>query len=244
MKTSLYILIIGVVITLSSPFIFTRDTVFDKLDFSQTGQIGDTIGGITAPIVNLIGAVLVFYALKAQIEENMLIQSQFDEQKNSEIINKNNTYISDLYNYLQNNIDNFTYNDEKRTLRDFPNQFVSYKGIVAIKEYLKNLALQGFGNPHNDKQILNNGPTSQFYFLLESLDFLIVKLNVLEISDLDKEFYIRAIKNHFKYSLTVQYNPENYGKFKLCEICGEQHDRFPIIIKKKLSVIENKLENI
>jgi len=66
-----------------SPYILTRDYIgiyFDEI----TGPIGDTIGGITAPIVGLIGAILVYYALKEQIKANEIIQKQFRSQKRDE----------------------------------------------------------------------------------------------------------------------------------------------------------------
>jgi hypothetical protein len=55
------------------------------LDFTQTGQIGDTIGGITAPMANLLGAILVYLALKAQIEANLILKKQLDDEKSKTI---------------------------------------------------------------------------------------------------------------------------------------------------------------
>lgn len=43
---------------------------FPILDYSNHGTIGDVIGGITGPIINLIGAYLVYVAFKAQIDAN------------------------------------------------------------------------------------------------------------------------------------------------------------------------------
>lgn len=52
------VLVIGAALIFLSPILFTRD--FGLLDFNHTGEIGDTIGGLTSPIIGLIGAVLVF----------------------------------------------------------------------------------------------------------------------------------------------------------------------------------------
>ena len=47
----------------------------------ETGWMGDTIGGVTAPFVNGLAAILVYLALKAQIDANRLIQEQFNKER-------------------------------------------------------------------------------------------------------------------------------------------------------------------
>ncbi|WP_422359110.1 hypothetical protein [Reichenbachiella sp.] len=57
-------------------------TIFD---FTWSGQIGDTIGGITAPFVGLFGAYLVYKAFLAQIKANEIqtkaIQNQLRDKE-------------------------------------------------------------------------------------------------------------------------------------------------------------------
>ncbi|OFY98615.1 MAG: hypothetical protein A3K10_04940 [Bacteroidetes bacterium RIFCSPLOWO2_12_FULL_31_6] len=53
-------LIIGLFIVVIIPVLLTRQSFWSAFNFTQTGQIGDTIGGITSPIVNLIAAILVY----------------------------------------------------------------------------------------------------------------------------------------------------------------------------------------
>ena len=36
------------------------------LDFTQTGQIGDTIGGVAGPILNFVGLMVVYFSLREQ----------------------------------------------------------------------------------------------------------------------------------------------------------------------------------
>ncbi|WP_430427410.1 putative phage abortive infection protein [Maribacter litoralis] len=61
------------------PLIFTQD--WTGISFMTTGQIGDTIGGVTAPFLAFFGSILVYGALKAQIEANSSIQRQFVVQQ-------------------------------------------------------------------------------------------------------------------------------------------------------------------
>ena len=53
-----------------SPTLFTLPSIFKFWDFSKSGQIGDTICGITAPFINLLGAILVYLSFSEQIEAN------------------------------------------------------------------------------------------------------------------------------------------------------------------------------
>ena len=69
----LVIIILGSIFVL--PWLFT--ILFSSIyNFKETGQIGDTIGGITAPFINGIAAVLIYIAFKEQIKANDLIKEQ------------------------------------------------------------------------------------------------------------------------------------------------------------------------
>lgn len=64
------IAILGILFILAAPVIFTRNALFDGIEFDTTGQIGDTIGGTTAPFVGLISITLLVYTLYQQLEFN------------------------------------------------------------------------------------------------------------------------------------------------------------------------------
>lgn len=76
------IILISGVTALIAPFFLTRKAGF--ISFENTGQIGDTIGGITSPIIGLLGAYLVYKALQAQIDANSEIAKQFKEQQRAD----------------------------------------------------------------------------------------------------------------------------------------------------------------
>ena len=73
------ILLVGLIVTIFSPYLFTRN--WNLVDFSQTGQIGDTIGGITGPIVGLLGAFLIYISFRAQIRANEIQRDALEEEK-------------------------------------------------------------------------------------------------------------------------------------------------------------------
>lgn len=73
LKTGHYVLLIaGIIGVVFGPWLFTRQYHGDWsfFDFSQTGQIGDTIGGITAPIVGLVSIFLLWWTFRAQLKFN------------------------------------------------------------------------------------------------------------------------------------------------------------------------------
>lgn len=80
LKIATYIIIGGLILSAFTPILFTRG--WSGIDFSGTGGIGDTIGGITAPFINGLAAILVFLAFKAQIKANEI----FKRQESSRII--------------------------------------------------------------------------------------------------------------------------------------------------------------
>ncbi|MDR1761499.1 MAG: putative phage abortive infection protein [Bacteroidales bacterium] len=59
-----------------SPFIFTRASGI--VDFSNTGEIGDTIGGLTAPFIGTISIIVMFLAFYMQLKANNILKSQFE----------------------------------------------------------------------------------------------------------------------------------------------------------------------
>lgn len=77
------LLISGILLILASPWIFVQ-----LHEFEHTGDIGDTIGGITSPFVGLLGAVLVYLALREQIRANELTTNQFNKQDRDDKINR------------------------------------------------------------------------------------------------------------------------------------------------------------
>ena len=46
-----------------------------RLSFSDSGQIGDTIGGLTTPIIGLLSALLLYLTLTKQIESNKISEA-------------------------------------------------------------------------------------------------------------------------------------------------------------------------
>lgn len=72
------ILFLALVCICMLPYLFTK---YRFLDFTETGQIGDTIGGIMSPFVGILAAVLAFMAFWIQYLANEEQRIAIDENK-------------------------------------------------------------------------------------------------------------------------------------------------------------------
>jgi len=239
LKDAKWLIRIGIILCVIAPLIATQKAFWETLDFSQTGQIGDTIGGITAPIVNIIGAILVFYALKAQIDANRLIQDQFDEQKADEINRKKLLYITEQVNIIRADLIDFTY-----TFRKDNNKY-NYSGADGIYEFLSSIKRGEHGLEF--KEFLNRNPkinelTNLLCIIGKQID-IIKKEN---ISETDKEYFISLIK--YQYESKIQQSIKAFRKFKksdqeTCPGCKQKHG-IPDIIFDECDKIEKNLNEI
>lgn len=69
-----------IVFSIFSPFIFTKSNECG-IDFSKTGQIGDTIGGITSPFIGVAAVFVTALAFYAQYRANEIQINALREQK-------------------------------------------------------------------------------------------------------------------------------------------------------------------
>ncbi|GJQ03930.1 putative phage abortive infection protein [Capnocytophaga canimorsus] len=72
--------IICIVFSIFSPFIFTRSNECG-IDFSKTGEIGDTIGGLTSPFIGVAAVFVTGLAFYIQYKANEEVKKQFEFQK-------------------------------------------------------------------------------------------------------------------------------------------------------------------
>ena len=97
-------LAVGILGVLFGPMLFTRPYLggLHWLDFSQTGDIGDTIGGITAPIVGLVSILLLWWTLKEQAAFNTKQESINAEQEKYNDANKVLSLESHIFHMDEN----------------------------------------------------------------------------------------------------------------------------------------------
>ncbi len=77
---TIWLLVIAALIlvfSFAAPALFVGKAISPKVDFSQTGPIGDTIGGIMNPFIALVGILLTFLAFYMQIKANQIQKQLF-----------------------------------------------------------------------------------------------------------------------------------------------------------------------
>lgn len=135
-------LIVGIIVF---PWIFTQ-SIFSVYNCSDTGQIGDTIGGITSPFINGIGAVLVYLAFKEQVNSS---NSAREEKRIDLIIEnlnrlENDPYkINDLCTNCLNDLSNRINNSDNilkltRVMREFQSITIFITTLTENKDYVEN----------------------------------------------------------------------------------------------------------
>ncbi len=84
------VIVAGILFAIFAPILFTQNGIC--IGFAEKeGQIGDTIGGITAPIIGILSILLLFFTLKEQMEFN---------EKQKELSN-DEQFKSTFFNLLQ-----------------------------------------------------------------------------------------------------------------------------------------------
>lgn len=204
-------------IVLLSPFLFTEDTFWSRLDFTKTGSIGDTIGGITAPIVNLLGAILVYLALKAQIEANLILKKQLDDEKIKDNIQNQTDEINQLYYNLKESIDNFNY-------RSFDSNEFGHGQYMTGSEAIYKLFNDFYCDKCHlsDNELNGNPKITKLTSILEICDALISRIDK---SSIQSKSVMRTLTCHqFKYRV-FPYLSTLQGNFKkhYCKECKKHH---------------------
>lgn len=83
-------------------FVSYKDWGFD---LTGKGTIGDAIGGITAPIIGIIGAILVYLSFRSQVRANQLLSTQNEVRLLTDLLNelkKDAFFINDGKNWDRN----------------------------------------------------------------------------------------------------------------------------------------------
>lgn len=169
-NTSLVALILlglGVIIIFAAPYLFTQYSS-SNVSYEGTGQIGDTIGGISGPFLSLIGSALVFLALKAQVKANELVQQQIKAEE----LERNFRLIFEEIKELEKSINEFSI--VRITERENGPQRVSFHSKDAI-----NLLIE-------ESLVVTNPDTTSIKSFMERFNRIFLMRGNLPTSDFQK----------------------------------------------------------
>ncbi len=162
--------------------------IINHFSIAEAGQWGDTIGGVSAPLINLLGAILVYYSFIVQYKANLqqFKAYRFDKefalvQKMIEIIKEQNKQIKHVNNLVgteakKGYLQDLTITLQKHTTTKVDNKVMfSKESIDSIKGY-------------DHFPFLQQATEYYEYFIL-ALD----KINSSELSEIDKKFAEKLI---------------------------------------------------
>jgi len=202
-KTSL-VAAISIVMFITIAFLFVMymtNASYPSWHFTTTGQIGDTIGGLTAPIIGLLNAILVYVTISVQIEANKKVQGQINEQKERESLKQ---YLD----YLISSINDFQYVDEETDEKTNEKIKLHFKGSTAISKQFESIYCSG----HFDEA------DSTFKELESILEICEILLKKIDDSKLDTSSIRTLAEHQFKYRIYPYLS--SVGDFRQLTFCG------------------------
>ncbi|MPQ49100.1 hypothetical protein GCQ56_19040 [Marinifilum sp. N1E240] len=205
------ILIVGVILVFIAMYLFTRPAIFDIWDFSETGPVGDTIGGISAPVINLFGAFLVYISFKEQIKanDNQSI-ALADEKRENNKSNQYNRHLS-LLDEVKNRLHDLQFVvviPIETSIKESNIQplVVTYNGIDALNEainrqYSKNGKNSKSYLKYKNERFNTYGIFLNFQFVLTTVYDLIERIETNIDDKQDQTFLISNLDLFYKIYL-------------------------------------------
>lgn len=236
-----WLLLAGGLVILIMPFLLTIHYFHDRFNFSETGQIGDTIGGITAPFMNLVGAFLVFYALQAQVKANELIQNQIDKGNEEKECENEGQNLNQLYSYLTESINSFRFTtlpiEQLKNIEDVETD-IEFKGGEAFYHLFSQIRCYYHGT---QDELHSYQSVSELLSILKIIDLLLGKLK--NTKSKNKEILTILVRHLFDYKIVTKIREEQEDELYLqyCETCQCNHG-LPEELRSLILQIRQKLQ--
>ncbi|MDJ1500678.1 hypothetical protein [Xanthocytophaga agilis] len=215
------ILLLGILLSFITPVILIQPSISKIFDFSQTGQIGDTIGGITAPIINLIGSILVYLSFREQLKANNLqrkaLANEIKQNRDREVFNLLNILFHEVtvdiasMSYVQKIYENGILIEE--------NIVTGEKAVEILANDLKYNINQKNGRTRFD---LNENIIPLLKNLTSTIEFFLIELNNSQLSLKYKIFFYKRFFRYFEsklashFSKIIKYS-ENYEQLSILQ---------------------------
>lgn len=209
--------------SLTAPFIFTRGSVSTDFNFTQTGQIGDTVGGLMSPFINLSAVIVTGLAFYMQYRANKLqvkifkedvstTQEQFrTEQEKQDKNHQKQQFESQFYEMLRlhkENVNEIEIDAKKR---------ITHEEKV-IKSFASSSDEPDFRISYTYKDYTVT-KRNAFVEMLKELEFMIKKLKVSDTPELNFTSFQKIYEIYFwgltgYESLAEKFTDESSKKFE------------------------------
>ena len=231
----IWLLIVGTLSTIIVPLLLPLLPLGYLKDF---GTIGDAFGGIANPIAQIVGFVLLYRALRAQINANSILQMQIDAENSKEMQSRGAKHVHELYTFLENNINSFSYENKFEGVNGIEGMEVLY-GRRAIRCFIDDIEDMNI-DLHNAEQLLQQDGVREILSILKIAENIFDKINHADIDENDQLFYIDLMKHELIFSIFPYTDLDESAnlKLKICEECHEPHGNYPPLIFDKLQQLK------
>ena len=225
----LLIIIIAIIFVIIGPWAISSPYLFDWdfFDLSEKGSVGDTIGGITAPIIGLVSILLLYLTFREQTKINKE-QKNFNDQQSS--FNEHQKAFNEKIIQFNEHQMNYTerqdgFNEQQIQFNDQQKKFNDATRILSIETFISKIDNDirfGYSTPTgiaegrglSDISLLNNIfykrvgiAEKEFVQLLDSIDSFNNNLNLLKNLVTSDETKLETIQlDLIKANLLFYYN--------------------------------------
>jgi hypothetical protein len=231
-KNAKWLLLFGILLTFLFPLLLP---LLNKTGIGNFGVVGDAIGGITNPISQLIGSILLYLALKAQLSANGIVQNQIEKDNIKEEQQHNTEQIRTFYSFFQETIKNFSYE-----FSDANGKQLLY-GKRAIKCFLNDLE-QMKVDIHNTDDVLMYDGVRELLSILKSAEELFNRIDTISSKSQHILFYRNLLQHELLFNIFPYQDLDDDINIKTrkCTICADAHSYYPPIIFDKIKLLESK----
>ena len=201
----------------------------------DSGSIGDAFGGIANPIAQIVGFVLLYLALRAQLNANSILQLQINAENSKEMQRRGVKHVHELYTFLENNINSFSYEDKF----EGSNGMQVLYGRRAIRCFIDDIEDMNI-DLHNAEQLLQEDGVREILSILRIAENIFDKISQADIDEKDKSFYIDLMKHELVFSIFPYTDLDESANLKLetCPECHKPHGNYPPLIFDKLQQLK------
>ncbi len=197
----LSVLIGGILLTIIAPFLFTIKARYTWMRFdATTGEIGETIGGITSPIVSLIAAILVYYSFQQQLEANEIQKRALKKQNRENREREDYNNVEMLIKELKEDFDRLEFGDERRE-----------KGIYSLRLFIQTIRVA----PPDVKNDTYEKYATSLHWTLIQIVILLNRLKMASLSASSKELLFSRF--HYYYIRFIEPDVQDLMRLKRSE---------------------------
>jgi hypothetical protein len=206
---------------------------------SDFGTIGDAFGGIANPIAQIVGFVLLYRALRAQINANSIVQMKIDAENSKELQIRGVKHVHELYTFLESSINSFSYEDKF----EGGNGMQVLNGRRAIRCFIDDIEGMKI-DLHNTEQLLQQDGVREILSILRIAENIFDRINHADIDENDKLFYVDLMKHELTFSIFPYTDLDESANLKLeiCKDCHEPHGNYPPLIFDKLQLLKRHFQ--